>query len=152
MHLSLQCFDAVGWVAWRASSLQKLSGAVLAWLSVRREVQMICIWSSWCHCHLIISCSSKIQNGLPFWCQFTQIVLEKRPLNDVVAVEAMHLPPYWISNKYTKRNPTVFHTRQFAIWQFSKSNRDKFQVKSQSNCINANQISRSEIDLDLVKS
>ena len=29
----------------------------------------------------IISCSSKIQNGLPFWCQLTQVVLEKRPLN-----------------------------------------------------------------------
>ena len=24
-----------------------------------------------------ISCSSKIQNGLPFWCQLTQVVLEK---------------------------------------------------------------------------
>jgi len=23
----------------------------------------------------------KIQNGLPFWCQLTQVVLEKRPLN-----------------------------------------------------------------------
>ena len=30
---------------------------------------MICIWSSWCHCHPIISLSSKIQNGLPFWCR-----------------------------------------------------------------------------------
>jgi len=29
----------------------------------------------------IISCSSKIQNGLPFWCRFIQVVLEKRPLN-----------------------------------------------------------------------
>jgi len=29
----------------------------------------------------IISCSSKIQNGLPFWCRLTQVVLEKRPLN-----------------------------------------------------------------------
>jgi len=29
----------------------------------------------------IISCSSKIQNGLPFWCQFTQVFLKKRPLN-----------------------------------------------------------------------
>ena len=28
-----------------------------------------------------ISCSSKIENGLPFWCRFTQVVLEKRPLN-----------------------------------------------------------------------
>jgi len=42
---------------------------------------MICIWSSWCHCHPIISCSSIIQNSLPFWCRLTQVVLEKRPLN-----------------------------------------------------------------------
>ena len=34
-----------------------------------------------CHCHPIISCSSKIQNSLPFWCRLTQVVLEKRPLN-----------------------------------------------------------------------
>jgi len=31
--------------------------------------------------HPIISRSSKIQIGLPFWCQFTQVVLEKRLLN-----------------------------------------------------------------------
>jgi len=36
---------------------------------------------SWCHCQPIISCSSKIQNGLPFWCWITQVVLEKRTLN-----------------------------------------------------------------------
>jgi len=44
---------------------------------------MICMWSSWCHCHLIISCSSKIQSGqnvFPIWCRLTQVVLEKRPL------------------------------------------------------------------------
>ena len=29
---------------------------VLAWLSVWSEVQMICIWSAWCHCHAIIFC------------------------------------------------------------------------------------------------
>jgi len=29
----------------------------------------------------IISCFIKIQNGLPFWCQLTWVVLEKRPLN-----------------------------------------------------------------------
>jgi len=29
----------------------------------------------------VISCSSKIQNGLPFCCQLTQVVLEKGPLN-----------------------------------------------------------------------
>ena len=29
---------------------KKLSGGVLAWLSVWGELQ-ICIWPSWCHCH-----------------------------------------------------------------------------------------------------
>ena len=38
----LQCFDAVGWAAGRASGL---SGGVLAWLSVWSEVQT-CIWPS----------------------------------------------------------------------------------------------------------
>ena len=58
-----------------------LRRTVMAWLSVWSEVQMICIWSSWCHCYPIIFCSSKIQNSLPFWCQLTQVVLEKRLLN-----------------------------------------------------------------------
>jgi len=31
--------------------VKKLSDEVLAWLSVWSVVQMICIWSSWCHCH-----------------------------------------------------------------------------------------------------
>ena len=34
MVLCLQCFDAVGWAAGRASACKKLSGGVLAWLSV----------------------------------------------------------------------------------------------------------------------
>jgi len=41
-----QCFDAVDWVARRASGLQKkLSGGVLAWLSVWGDVE-ICTWPS----------------------------------------------------------------------------------------------------------
>jgi len=39
-----------------------LSDEVLAWLSVWNEVQMICVWSSWCYCHPI-SCFIKIRNG-----------------------------------------------------------------------------------------
>jgi len=50
-------------------------------LVVCSEVQMIFVWSSWCHCYPIICCSSEIQNGLSFWRQLTQVVLEKRPLN-----------------------------------------------------------------------
>jgi len=45
---------------------KKLSDAVLVWLSVCSEVQIICIWSSWCHCHTIISCFIKVQIGLIF--------------------------------------------------------------------------------------
>ena len=30
------------------------------------RVRMICIWSSWCHCHPIISCFIKIHSGLAF--------------------------------------------------------------------------------------
>jgi len=30
------------------------------------EVQMTCIWSSWCHCHPAVSWSTKIQIGLTF--------------------------------------------------------------------------------------
>jgi len=44
----------------------EFSGQVLAWLSVWSEVQMICISSSWCHCHPIISCFIKIQIDLTF--------------------------------------------------------------------------------------
>ena len=41
---------------------KRLSDEVLAWLSVWSEVQMICIWSSWWHCHPVISCFMKIQH------------------------------------------------------------------------------------------
>jgi len=42
---------------------KKLSGEVLAWLSVWSDVQMICIWST---CHPVISCCIKIQIDLTF--------------------------------------------------------------------------------------
>jgi len=38
--------------------VKKLSGGMLAWLSVWDEVQ-ICIWPSWCHCHLLSLASVK---------------------------------------------------------------------------------------------
>jgi len=81
---------------------KKLSGEVLAWLSVWSEVQMIDIWSSWCICHPIISCCSKIQNGLPFWCRLAKVALEERPLNGCSNSSS-------ISSKYG-----IWH---FCIWQ-----------------------------------
>ena len=81
----LQCFDAVGWAAGRASACKKQSGGVLAWLSVWSEVQT-CIWTSWCHCHSLSLAPVKSRLVLPFWYRLTQVVLEKRPLNGCVVV------------------------------------------------------------------
>jgi len=47
----LQCIGTVGWASERASGLWKLSHEVLVWLSVWSELQIVCIWSRWCHCH-----------------------------------------------------------------------------------------------------
>ena len=48
--LCLQSFDTVGWSSGRASSLKKIKWWGLVWLSVESEMQIVCIWSSWCHC------------------------------------------------------------------------------------------------------
>jgi len=49
-YMYLQCFDAVGWLAGRASSLQKTEWWGASMDICLGEVQ-ICIWPSWCHCH-----------------------------------------------------------------------------------------------------
>jgi len=59
------------------------------WHGYLSETRCKCMWSSWCHCHPIISCSSKIWNGLSFWCRLTQFVLEKQPLNGCSVVVAV---------------------------------------------------------------
>jgi len=51
---------------------------------------MICIWSSWCYCHPIISCSSKIRNGLHFWCQFVVVVVAAAAAVVVVFCAVVH--------------------------------------------------------------
>jgi len=62
---------------------KKLSGGVLAWLSVWSKVQT-CIWSSWYHCCSLSLASVKSRLALPFWYRLTQVVLEKGPLNGCV--------------------------------------------------------------------
>ena len=84
LTVCLQCFDAVGWAAGRASGLKKnLSGGVLAWLSVWSEMQT-CTWPHWCHCHSLPLASIKSRLVLPFWYWLTWLVLEKEPLNGCV--------------------------------------------------------------------
>jgi len=36
-----------------------------------------CKWSSWCHCHPVISCFIEIQNGLLLWCQLDEADMEE---------------------------------------------------------------------------
>ena len=56
---------------------KKLSGGVMAWLSV---------WSKsiWCHCHSLSLASVKSRLVLPFWYRLTWVVPEKGPLNGCV--------------------------------------------------------------------
>ena len=55
---------------------KKLSGGVLAWLSVWSEMQT-CIWPSWCHCHSLSLASVKSRLVLPFWYRLIQVVPQK---------------------------------------------------------------------------
>ena len=72
----------VGWQEGHPAC-NKLSGGVLAWLSVWSELQT-CIWPSWYHCHLLSLASFKSRLVLSFWYRLTRVVLEKGPLNGCV--------------------------------------------------------------------
>jgi len=58
------------------AACKKLSGGVLAWLSVWSEVQT-CIWSSWCHCHSLSLALVKSRLFLPFWYRLTWVNPER---------------------------------------------------------------------------
>ena len=62
---------------------KKLSGGVLAWLSVWSKVQT-CIWPSGFHCHSLSLASVKSRLVIPFWYRPTRVVLDKGPLNGCV--------------------------------------------------------------------
>jgi len=64
---------------------KKLSGEVLAWLSVWCEVQT-CIWLSGFHCHSLSVAPVKSRLVLPFWYRLTQVVPDRGPLNGCVCV------------------------------------------------------------------
>jgi len=75
---------SVGWQEGHPAC-KKLSGGVLAWLSIWSEVQT-CICPSWCHCHSLSLASVKSRLVLPFWYRLTRVVLEKGLLNGCVCV------------------------------------------------------------------
>ena len=67
------------------ASCLRLSGGVLAWLSVWSELQT-CICPSWCHYHSLSLASVKSRLVVPFWYRLTWVVTEKGPLNGCVCV------------------------------------------------------------------
>jgi len=64
---------------------KKLSGGVLAWLSVWSDVQT-CIWPSWFHCYSLSPASVKFRLVLLFWYRLARVVQDKGPLNGSVCV------------------------------------------------------------------
>ena len=72
------------WLAVRKSIWPvKISDKGLVSSSIWSEVEIVCMWSSWCHCRPSPSslASFKSRLVLPFCYRLTQVVLEKRPLN-----------------------------------------------------------------------
>ena len=74
---------------------KKLSGGVLAWLSVWSEVQT-CIWPSWCQCHSLSLASVKSRLVLPFWYRLTRVVPDIGPLNGCVCVSLLTARPWCV--------------------------------------------------------
>ena len=71
------------WTQAQKGQLQ-IAAATLSGNSLRQTVQIVCIWSSCCHCHPKTPsslASFKSRLVLPFWYWLTQVVLEKIPLN-----------------------------------------------------------------------
>ena len=88
LHCSTECLPSVLWRCWLGSrkgirSVKKLSGGVLAWLSVWSEVQT-CIWPGWCHCHSLSLASVKSRLVFTFLVPAHPDSPGKRPLNGCV--------------------------------------------------------------------
>ena len=104
----------VGWQEGHPAC-KKLSGGVLAWLSVWSEVQT-CTWPSWCHCHLLSLASVKSRSVLPFWYRLTRVVPEKGPLNGCVCVcyflyKIASLAP----GPYNRPRPCVYTDSEYTV-------------------------------------
>ena len=74
---------------------KKLSGGVLAWLSVWCEMQT-CIWPSGFHCHLLPLAPVKSRLVLPFWYRLTWVVPDRGPLNGCVCVCVVVVVVGWL--------------------------------------------------------
>jgi len=100
---------------------KKLSGQVLAWLSLWSKLQMICMWSSWCHCHLIISCFVKVWMGLTFlvWAYPGP---GKRPQNSCIC-QWFHTVGRWQEGHPAVRKTVPFIPEDYLPEQVEEENR-----------------------------
>jgi len=102
---------------------KKLSDEVLAWLSVWSKVQMICMWSSWCYCHLNVSCFVRIQNGVTFLvpaytgCPVKKAIKQVSIIACHSFVRTLYRPCSVLS--YQHRRLLYQHILTFALWLFS---------------------------------
>ena len=83
----LQCCDAVGWAAGRTPDCKKLSGGVLAWLSVWSEVQT-CIMHMAQLMPLPLLSLASVKSRLVYLSGIGSpgVIPEKGPLNGCVCV------------------------------------------------------------------
>ena len=111
-HISLLAFSALTLLVGRQEghpACKKLSGGVLAWLSVCSN------WCHcWCHCHSLSLASVESRLVLPFWYRLTRVVPEKGPLNGCVCVLYARLP--WIAPEcYGKLSAMTSESDVFAF-------------------------------------
>ena len=97
---------------------------MLVWLSVWSEVQIVCIWSSWRHCHPKTPsslASYKSRLVLPFWYRLTQVVLEKRPLNGCSSIVTSERTTITSINQTNNKPQQLYDTAWQGPLQFSAS-------------------------------
>jgi len=87
-YIAKATLPSVLWRCWLGGRkgirpVKKLSGGVLALLSVWSEVQT-CTRASWCHCHSLSLASVKSRLVLPYWYRLTRVVPDRGPLNRFV--------------------------------------------------------------------
>ena len=92
---------------------KKLSGGVLAWLSVWSEVQT-CIRPSWCHCRSLSLASVKSRLVLPFWYRLTQEVPDKGPLNACVRARARACTCNFSHNSPNSQGNTGWYCQRYS--------------------------------------
>jgi len=85
--------------------------------SVVADVHMICIWSSWCHCHFVISCRFKIQSRFAFQLPAYQDRPGKDAVTKLFLPECLQLETFWMIDLCIILSFVTMHNI-VSCWQF----------------------------------